>query len=103
MFDEMKENWTGGFLWSKLSVMLTGANNILQFSVHLENEAEGLQRQVEGWKKYNHKVKQIFTGINESIKPDLKSPADNGSPASNPLHYMAELCSALQESWIPHP
>lgn len=72
----------------------------------LDNEREGLQKQVEGQKKkkkYNHKVKQIFTGINESLEPDLKSPADDGSPASNPLHYMAELCSALQGSWIPDP
>lgn len=30
-------------------------------------------------------------------------PGWSGSPASNPLHYMAELCSALQGSWIPGP
>lgn len=54
-------------------------------------------------KKYNHKVKQIFTGISESLEPHLKSPEDDGSPGSNPQHYTAELCSALQESWIPGP
>lgn len=30
--------------------------------------------------------------------PDL-----SGSPGSNLLHYMAELCLALQASWIPGP
>lgn len=69
----------------------------------LDKEAEGLQRQMEGRKKHNRKVKQIFTGIQESFEPHLKSPANDGSPASNPLHYTAELCSAVQESWIPGP
>lgn len=103
MFDEMKENWTGGFLWSKLSVMLTGGDNILQLVCAWKMRQRVYKGKWRGKKKYNHKVKQIFTGISESFEPHLKSPTDDGSPASKPLHYMAELCSALQGSWTPHP